>query len=79
MVAKQARLSSAGFVAAVHHLATGRTITVAEALNYFSDPNALTDAVRQSGLMDDPQRRCQVQQLLTAQERRRHEERAHGL
>lgn len=76
MVTKQASPSLARLLSEVHHLATGRPITIAEALNYFRHPKALTDAVRQSGLMDNPQRRRHLQQLLAAQQT---EESAHGL
>lgn len=76
MVTEQARPSLASFVVEVHRLATGRTITIAEALNYFRDPRALADTVRQSRLMDDPQQRRYLQQLLAAQQT---EESGHGI
>ena len=76
MVAEQARLSLAGLVAAVHRLATGRTITIVEAQEYFRHPEALANVVRQSGLVNDPPRKLRLQQLLATQER---EESDHGL
>jgi hypothetical protein len=66
----------AGLVAAIHRLATGRAITIAEAREYFNHPESLANVVRQSGLVNDPQRRFRLQQLIAAQEK---EESTHGV
>ena len=76
MVTEQARPSLASLIAKVHRLATGRAITVAEACEYFKNPKSLADAIRRSGLVDDPRRRLHLQQLLATQEK---EESTHGL
>ena len=75
MATKQARRSVAILVAAIHRLATGRAITIAEARGYFNHPESLANVVRQSGLVNDPQRRIRLQQLVAAQEQ---EESVHG-
>jgi hypothetical protein len=75
----QARLSLASFVAEVHRLATGRPLTITEAREYFRSPKCLADTVERSGLLNDPQRRRHLDQLLITQRHCPHEESAHEL
>ncbi len=49
----------------VHELATGHELQMEEALSYFADPKRLAAVVERSGVLDDPEKRVALQQLLS--------------
>lgn len=50
--------------AEVHELATGRDLQIEDAMNYFGDPRRLASVVEQSGILDDPAKRRQLETLI---------------
>ena len=58
------RMRSAELIASVHRIATGRTITDAEAIEYFHRPSLLREIVEQSACFEDPLRSRQLRDLL---------------
>lgn len=49
----------------VHRLATGRELSVTEAMNYFGDPKRLASVVERSGILSDPARRRRLETMLS--------------
>jgi len=69
----------AGLLTEVHRLATGRTLSISEALEYFRNPHRLAVAVERSGLLHDPHRRLRLEQLIATEEDRSQREPPHGI
>ncbi len=58
-------MSPAAFLAEVHEIATGKTLSVGEAWVYFHDPGLLARVVRDSGALADANNKSrQLQYLL---------------
>lgn len=68
MVTTRGRVGLAGLLTAVHRLATGRPLSIEEALEYFRSPKRLATVVEQSGLLHDPRRRLQLERLIATEE-----------
>ena len=58
------RMRCAELIASTHRIATGRSVTIEEALAYFRQPSLLREVIEQSGCMEDPVRRRQFRDLL---------------
>lgn len=48
----------------VHQIATGREISHEDARKYFNDPHALTEVLRASGALNDPQKSQRIDELM---------------
>lgn len=62
------RTGLAGLFTEMHQLATGRALTKEEARAYFEDPSRLVRVVEHSGVLDDPQKRSRLEQLIATAE-----------
>lgn len=60
----QAKVSLSGAIAKLHQIATGREITIEEAIDYFHDPARLREVLERSGSVRDPRKRLQIATLL---------------
>ncbi len=79
MVPTRGSVGLASLITEVHRLATGRPLSIAEALEYFSDPQRLAVVVERSGLLHDPQRRLRLQRLLATEGNRTQREPSDGI
>jgi hypothetical protein len=79
VVTRQARPSVASVMTEVYRLATGRPLSIDEALVYFRDPRRLAVVVEQSGLLHDPLRRLRLQRLLATEGNRTQREPPDGI
>lgn len=57
-------MRSAELIAAVHRIATGEPVTMAEAIGYFHEALLIRSVIERSGSLDDPVRRSQLLSLL---------------
>ena len=78
MVTTRGRVELAGLLTEVHRLATGRPLSIEEALEYFRSPKRLATVVERSGLLHDPQRRLRLEQLIATEEKHLHKEAGDG-
>lgn len=57
-------MRNAELIAAIHRIATGQPVTMANAIDYFHEPSLIRSVVERSGCLDDPVRRSQLLCLL---------------
>lgn len=79
MVTTRGHPGLAGLLTKVYRLATGRQLSIDEALEYFRNPKRLAVVVERSGLLHDPQRRLRLEQLIATEEKHLHRESANGV
>jgi hypothetical protein len=56
-------------IASLHRLATGKELQPDEARIYFQDPHEVASVIEASGILKDPQRRREIERLLSEYER----------